>query len=100
MEEMRQMIGRRGGEGTPRRPQSVILGNSSAGGSTGVFGGGGNMSSSSSSGSINFSTSPSQSQEWAKTLEELVTDAEREVARAAENHELLEKEVRSVSTLR
>jgi hypothetical protein len=80
MEEMRKLIGRReGGGGTPRRPQSVIL-NNSAGPSYGN------------------SSSTSGSQEWTKQLEDLVSEAENDVSRAANSHELLERDLEHVTT--
>ena len=74
------MINRRGGEGVPRRPQSVVLGS-------------GNSSNSASSRGLNSSNS----KEYTKQLEELVAEAERDVVRAASNHDLLEKDLQHVS---
>ena len=75
------MINRRAGEGSalPRRPQSVLVG------SSGI-----NI------GSVSSRGSPGP-QELTKKLDELVMEAEQDVARAASNHVQLEKELQQVT---
>ncbi|KAH8118741.1 RhoGEF domain-containing protein [Phellopilus nigrolimitatus] len=77
MEEMRAMIGRRKGPWTPLvRPRSVMEASDSQS-SDSMSGDGGSIE-------------VSEVQTWTRSVDELVSGAERDVARAASNHELLE----------
>ncbi|KAI5117382.1 hypothetical protein M0805_009072 [Coniferiporia weirii] len=80
MEEMRALIGQRNGLATPRaRPRSLVESS---------------MNSSHSSGSDDSSVEqPSEIQNWSKTVDDLVSGAERDLTRAASNHELLENDL-------